>query len=76
MDNSSMFVRANEVAADLEVSVPQAYRLIRQMNQELEEQGYMTISGRVSRKYYVERFYGFAPEKKGDEEDEAMQKEQ
>lgn len=76
MEKESMFVRANEVAADLEVSVPQAYRLIRQMNQELEEQGYMTISGRVSRRFYMERFYGFAPAKKGDEGNAGMQKEQ
>lgn len=71
-----MFVRANEVAADLEVSIPQAYRIIRQMNEELEAQGYLTIAGRVSRKFYMERFYGIASGKKGDEEDAALHEEQ
>ncbi len=30
------------------------------MNEELEEKGFITIAGRVSRKYYEEKFYGMA----------------
>ena len=37
---------------------PFAYKLVRQMNEELEEKGFITIAGRVSRKYYEEKFYG------------------
>ena len=29
-----------------------------QMNEELEAKGFLTIAGRVSRKYYEEKFYG------------------
>ena len=39
---------------------PFAYKLIRQMNEELEAKGFITIAGRVSRKYYEEKFYGMA----------------
>lgn len=39
---------------------PIAYKLIRQMNEELEAKGFITIAGRVSRKYYEEKFYGMA----------------
>jgi len=50
---NDLFVTAGEVAQDLG-----AYKLVRQMNEELEEKGFITIAGRVSRKYYEEKFYG------------------
>lgn len=53
-----IFIRANEIAEALNVSEGMAYKLIRQMNAELEEQGYITVRGRVSRKYFQEKFYG------------------
>lgn len=56
--SDSMFVRADEIAKDLDVSVPFAYRLIREMNAELKAKGYMTVAGRVSRQFYEEKFYG------------------
>jgi len=56
----TMFVRADEIAKDLEVSRTQAYRIIREMNAELREKGFMTVSGRVSRQFYEERFYGIS----------------
>ena len=49
-----LFVTAGEVAQDLGVSKPFAYKLVRQMNEELEAKGFITIAGRVSRKYYEE----------------------
>ena len=54
---SKMFVTAKEVAEDLEISMPFAYKIIRKMNDELKAQGYMVISGRTSRIYYEEKFY-------------------
>lgn len=54
-----MFVTADNVANDLGVSTGFAYKLIKRMNEELKAQGYITIAGRISRKYYEERFYGF-----------------
>ncbi len=55
---SSMFVTVEEVQSDLDVSRSHAYRIIRDMNEELKKRGYLTIAGRVSRKYYEERLYG------------------
>ncbi len=53
------FIRADEVAKELSVSVPYAYKLIRRLNDELKAQGYLTIAGRrVNRQYFHERFYG------------------
>lgn len=51
---NDLFVTAGEVAQDLGVSKPFAYKLVRQMNEELEAKGFITIAGRVSRKYYEE----------------------
>ena len=56
MDNK--FIRAEEVAAELDVSKPYAYKLIRQMNEELAKTGCITISGRIDRKFFHEKFYG------------------
>lgn len=52
------FIRAEDVAAELEVSKPYAYKIIRQLNEELRKKGFLTIAGRVNRQYFEERFYG------------------
>ncbi len=61
---SNKFIRVEEVAEELQVSVPYAYKIIRKLNDELKDKGFMTISGRVSRDYFYERFFG-----KNDKED-------
>ena len=55
---NQIFMRVNEVAEELGVSVPYAYKLIRQMNEELAKTGCITISGRIDRKFFHEKFYG------------------
>ena len=50
--SKELFVRAEEVAGVLGISKPYAYKLVREMNEEL------TIPGRVSRNYFEEKFYG------------------
>ena len=52
------FIRAEEVAQELSVSKPYAYKLIKRLNDELKEKGFITISGRVNRQYFNERLYG------------------
>mgnify|MGYP001183464138 CR=1 FL=1 len=51
------FICAEEVAQELSVSKPYAYKLIRQLNDELKAKGFITISGR-NRQYFYERLYG------------------
>ena len=43
------FIRAEELAKELEVSKATAYKLIRKWNEELRAKGYATVNGRVSR---------------------------
>ena len=52
------FIRADDVARELDVSKPYAYKLIRQLNEELKAKGFVTIAGRVNRQYFYERLYG------------------
>ena len=57
------FMRADEVAEELDVSKPYAYKLIRKLNEELKAKGFITIAGRVNRQYFYERLYGAGKEK-------------
>lgn len=59
-----MFMRVDEVAEELGVSVPYAYKLIRSMNAELKKAGCVTIAGRVDRKFFHEKFYGTRMERR------------
>lgn len=61
--SKSLFIKANEVATELGVSYSFACKLIRRLNKELTEKGFITIAGRVNRKYYEEKLYGHLQEK-------------
>ena len=54
--SKELFVRAEEVAGALGISKPYAYKLVR--DEELKQKGFLTIPGRVSRRYFEEKFYG------------------
>ena len=49
------FMRVEEVAQELGVSKSYAYKIVQKLNQDLKEKGYLTISGRVNRKYFQEK---------------------
>lgn len=57
LDNST-FMTVNEVMENLNVSKPYAYKLMRDLNEELKIKEFITVAGRISRKYFSERFYG------------------
>ncbi len=57
------FIRADDVAQELNVSKPYAYKLIRKLNEELNAKGFITIAGRVNRQYFYERLYRAGKEK-------------
>lgn len=56
--SKELFVKAEEMAQALGISKPYAYKLMREMNAELKQKGFLTIPGRVSRRYFEEKFYG------------------
>ena len=53
-----MYITAEEAAEILGVSTGYAYKIIRQLNEELKAKGFITIAGRVNRQYFNERLYG------------------
>ena len=52
------FMNVEDVMKALDVSQSFAYKMIRQLNAELKQKGYITIAGKVSTKYFNEKFYG------------------
>ena len=51
------FIRVDDVAKELDISKPHAYKIIRMLNDELQAKGFITIAGRVNRQYFNERLY-------------------
>lgn len=51
----SKLMTVEEVMEELGVKQAKAYQIIRQLNQELDEQGVITVSGRVNREYFDQR---------------------
>lgn len=55
-----VFITAQEVAELLGISKSKAYTIVRELNEELSAKGFITVAGRVSRKFFEEKFYGAA----------------
>lgn len=46
------FMTVEEVAEELKVSKSYAYKVVRELNAEMRELGYLTISGRVNTSFF------------------------
>lgn len=57
MTTNPAFMSAEEVASFLGSSKAFAYKLIKQLNEEMNQKGYITISGKVNRTYFLEKLY-------------------
>lgn len=51
----SQFIDAKEIASVMEISISKAYEIIRELNSELKEKGYLVVRGKVSRAYFQEK---------------------
>lgn len=58
-------LNVKEVMQILGVSESLAYKYIRQMNEELAKNGYLTINGKVPQSYLEKRFFGVSDVQKG-----------
>lgn len=52
-----LFLTSNEVADLLNISQQQAYKIIRDMNKQLAENGFLILRGRINKKYFMEQIY-------------------
>ena len=58
MQETKLFYTASEVAKLLDVSVGQAYKLLREWNEDLQKKHYLVIAGKIPVKYFEEKIYG------------------
>ena len=59
-EENKIYITESELAEMLGVSVGHAYKIIRKLNQELAEQGFLVIAGKVPRRYLEKRWYGYS----------------
>ncbi len=57
MSEKSFYYSADDISSMLNVSPSYSYRIIVDLNNELKELGFITISGRVPKAYFHKRFY-------------------
>lgn len=51
------YVTAQEISEILGVSLTKSYAIIRELNEELQRKGYLTVRGKTSRAFFNERLY-------------------
>ena len=59
------FLNVNDVAQFMDISVPTAYKIIRNLNNELAQKGYITVAGKINRIFFEERIYSGHYQKEG-----------
>lgn len=55
-----LYYTANEIMEMLGISRGHAYKIVKQLNEELASKGFIVVAGRVPKKYFAEHFYGMA----------------
>lgn len=55
---NSLFYTAKEVQDMLGVSRGKAYQMVRELNEQLQDMGYIVIAGKVPKQFFQEHFYG------------------
>ena len=53
-----LYLTANDVSEYMGISIPTAYKIIKKLNDELKQQGYITISGKINRGYFERKAFG------------------
>lgn len=50
------FMTVEEVAQELRVSKSKAYEVVRNLNRELQEMGYLTVAGRINTTFFTKKY--------------------
>lgn len=59
MADYKYMMNADDVARELNCSKSHAHKLVRRMNAELAQQGYLTMAGKIPRAYWAKKMYGY-----------------
>lgn len=54
----NLYYNASDVAKILGVSRGKSYKILRELNEELRQKGYIVIAGRIPKKFFNEHYYG------------------
>ena len=60
MQKQNYMITAEEVAESMGISLGYAYKLLRKLNKELADQGYVTVAGKIPRAFWETKFYGYS----------------
>lgn len=71
--STELFIKAIEIAEIMGKSKSYGYKVVRELNKELENKGFMIVEGQTNRQYFYERFYGVIHER-SDEKDASISK--
>lgn len=55
---STLYFTAKEVQEMLGVSRAKAYKILKELNAELEAKGYIAVPGKIPKKFLAEKYYG------------------
>lgn len=58
MRGENELLKCDQVCEILKCSPCTGYKVIRELNEELSQKGYYVLTGKVSRRYLMERFFG------------------
>lgn len=58
LESEKVYYSAKDIVDMLDISKASAYKLIRQMNNELQASGYIILQGKVPRAYFNQKWYG------------------
>lgn len=53
-----LYLTASDVSEYMGISIPTAYKIIKKLNDELKKQGYITVSGKINRRYFELKAFG------------------
>ena len=59
MANYHYMMSAEDIAKKLSCSKSHAYKIVKELNKELAEQGYITMAGRIPRAFWAKKMYGY-----------------
>ena len=60
--DEKIYYSAADIAAMLGVSTGKAYKILREMNKDLADKGFLTIAGKIPVEYFKARWYGATKE--------------
>ena len=60
--NKNYMIGVDEVSEELGVSRGHAYKVIRDLNEELSSKGFIVVAGKIPRAFWETKFYGYSKE--------------